>query len=65
MSLGSVLDAFEALPAFTRVVGALPGPAWALRLHERGCGIPYGVAIAGAALLIYPSTPWFAAFAAS
>lgn len=37
---------------------------WALRLHESKGGIPYGVAIAGAALWLYPSTSWFAAFAA-
>jgi prepilin peptidase CpaA len=37
---------------------------WAMRLHDRQGGIPYGVALAGAALWIYPSTPWFLAFAA-
>jgi prepilin peptidase CpaA len=36
---------------------------WAMRLHDRKGGIPYGVALAGAALWIYPSTPWFVAFA--
>jgi prepilin peptidase CpaA len=36
---------------------------WAMRLHDRQGGIPYGVALAGAALWIYPSTPWFLAFA--
>ena len=63
--LGGVLAV--AILAYRQFVpmGALPGPAWALRLHERGRGIPYGVAISGAAMLIYPSTPWFAAFAAS
>jgi len=63
--LGGVLAV--AILAYRQLVpiGALPGPAWALRLHEKGRGIPYGVAIAGAALLIYPATPWFAAFAAS
>ncbi len=34
--------------------------AWAVRLHDRRCGIPYGVALAAGALLIYPSTSWFA-----
>jgi len=41
---------------------ALPG--WALRLHENGSGIPYGIAIAAAALAIYPSTVWFQHIAA-
>jgi prepilin peptidase CpaA len=48
---------------------ALPLPAFALgwdwmtRLHDRKSGVPYGIALAGAALLIYPeSAPWNAAF---
>lgn len=44
-------------------LAALPGPDWALRLHRSGSGIPYGLAISGAALWIYPVTPWFSAFA--
>lgn len=39
------------------------GQEWAMRLHDRRGGIPYGIALAGAALWIYPSTPWFAALA--
>lgn len=42
--------------------GAMNLPGWALRLHKQGGGIPYGVAIAAAALVVYPATPWFAAF---
>ena len=37
-------------------------PEWARKLHEKGGGIPYGLAIAGGGLLIYPQTPWFIAF---
>ncbi len=40
----------------------LMGQEWALRLHDRQGGIPYGIALAGAALWIYPSTYWFTAF---
>lgn len=36
---------------------------WAMRLHDRQGGIPYGMALAGAALWIYPSTVWFTALA--
>ncbi len=36
---------------------------WAMRLHEADGGIPYGVALAVAGLLVYPSTAWFAALA--
>lgn len=58
--LGGVLAlailAFRAYP-----VAALPVPNWAVRLHKSGGGIPYGIAIAGAGLLIYPDTFWFLA----
>jgi prepilin peptidase CpaA len=40
----------------------LPLPGWAKNLHAKESGIPYGVAIAGGALLVYPTTPWFLAF---
>jgi prepilin peptidase CpaA len=36
----------------------LAGQAWAERLHRMDTGIPYGIALALAALLIYPDTPW-------
>jgi prepilin peptidase CpaA len=31
---------------------------WILRLHETGAGIPYGIALAAAALAVYPKTGW-------
>lgn len=34
-------------------------PEWAIRLHARGTGIPYGIAIAASALMVYPKTQWF------
>ena len=40
-------------------LAALPIPDWAARLHKAGGGIPYGIAIAGGALLVYPHTYWF------
>ena len=43
-------------------VSALPLPGWAARLHTKGEGMPYGVAIAAGALVVYPATSWFAAF---
>lgn len=36
------------------------GEAWALRLHKTDAGIPYGLALAAGALLVYPQTVWFA-----
>ena len=41
----------------------LLGEAWALRLHRHDTGIPYGLALAAGALLVYPHTVWFAAVA--
>jgi prepilin peptidase CpaA len=34
------------------------GQPWAERLHRMDTGIPYGIALATAALLIYPQTSW-------
>jgi prepilin peptidase CpaA len=43
----------------------LPAPLarreWIDRLHQRGGGVPYGIALAAAALLVYPHTEWMAA----
>jgi prepilin peptidase CpaA len=44
----------------------LPAPLarqpWILRLHETGGGVPYGIALAAAALAVYPKTGWMPAF---
>jgi prepilin peptidase CpaA len=44
----------------------LPDPLarqkWILRLHESGAGVPYGIALAAAALTVYPKTGWMPAF---
>jgi prepilin peptidase CpaA len=37
---------------------ALGSQAWLLRLHDKETGIPYGIALAVGALLIYPQTEW-------
>jgi prepilin peptidase CpaA len=39
----------------------LAGHAWAQRLHQKNAGVPYGIALAGAALCIYPDTVWMRA----
>jgi prepilin peptidase CpaA len=31
---------------------------WVQRLHDRDSGVPYGIALAAAALAVYPQTPW-------
>lgn len=45
---------YRALPLPAMLVGR----AWAERLHEPNGGVPYGIALAAAAMIIYPSTPW-------
>jgi prepilin peptidase CpaA len=42
----------------------LVGREWAERLHRDGAGVPYGIALAAAALLVYPQTEWMTALAA-
>ncbi len=36
-------------------------PDWLTKLHGKGNGVPYGLAISAAALILYPDTRWFAA----
>jgi prepilin peptidase CpaA len=59
--LGGVLTL--ALIHFRKI--ALPSPVaaygWVARLHEPEGGIPYGIALAAAALIIYPYTTWMLA----
>lgn len=46
------------------IIRRWPLPAWALsrswiaRLHDPKTGVPYGVALGAAALLVYPNTVW-------
>jgi prepilin peptidase CpaA len=46
----------------------LPAPLarhqWIMRLHEKGGGVPYGIALAAAALVVYPKTGWMSAIIA-
>jgi prepilin peptidase CpaA len=34
---------------------------WLLKLHAKDSGIPYGIALAIGALMIYPETDWIKA----
>ena len=40
---------------------ALAGQPWLMRLHAKESGIPYGIALAIGALMIYPETEWIKA----
>lgn len=41
----------------------LTGQPWAERLHRKDSGVPYGIALAAAALAVYPDTVWMRALA--
>lgn len=49
-----VLLQYRAIPLPTLLVGR----TWAERLHEPKGGVPYGIALAVAAMVVYPNTPW-------
>jgi prepilin peptidase CpaA len=36
----------------------LTGQAWLLRLHDKQSRVPYGIALAFGALMVYPETDW-------
>ena len=57
-ALTLLLIQFRALP----MPRPLVGHEWAERLHSKGGGVPYGIALAAAALLVYPHTEWMMAF---
>jgi prepilin peptidase CpaA len=56
--LGGVLTLaiirFRALP----LPDVLARQGWIARLHQENAGVPYGIALAAAALAIYPYTTW-------
>jgi prepilin peptidase CpaA len=59
--LGGVLT-FAILEFRRRALpSALGAQPWLQRLHEPGGGVPYGIALAAAALIVYPSTAWMMA----
>ena len=47
----------------TPLPALLAGQSWAERLHRKDAGVPYGIALAAAALAVYPDTPWMKAIA--
>lgn len=60
--LSLTILAYRQSPTGTMLAAYLPG--WAERLHTKGGGIPYGIAIAAGALVVFPSTNLFALLAA-
>jgi prepilin peptidase CpaA len=55
-ALALVILLFRMIPLPAR----LESGGWIARLHARGGGMPYGVAMAAAALIVFPATHWMA-----
>lgn len=55
LTLGLLWVRTQPLPAL------LAGQGWVLRLHHEKTGIPYGIALATAALTVFPQTFWLTA----
>jgi prepilin peptidase CpaA len=56
-ALTLLLLQFRKLP----LPGALARQEWIQRLHDQAGGVPYGIALAAAALCVYPQTDWMSA----
>jgi prepilin peptidase CpaA len=59
-ALTLLLIQFRMLP-LPQVLARQP---WLQRLHQKDGGVPYGIALAAAALCVYPDTPWMTAISA-
>jgi len=62
--LGAVLTVAIVLARGLPLPATLIRSDWAMRLHSSKSGIPYGIALACAGLIIYPTTVWMATFGA-
>ena len=60
---GGLLTLAVLLIRFVHLPGFLIRQEWIARLHNANHGIPYGIALAAAGLLIYPQTGWVGAIA--
>jgi prepilin peptidase CpaA len=56
--LGGALTLLILLFRTVPLPAVLVGSEWAERLHQRDAGIPYGIALAAAALIVYPQSEW-------
>jgi prepilin peptidase CpaA len=62
--LGGALTLLIVLFRTMPLPAALAGSEWAERLHRHDAGIPYGIALAAAALIVYPHSEWMVRLAA-
>jgi prepilin peptidase CpaA len=58
--LGGVLTLFILFGRRIPLPAGLVRQEWLARLHDAGTGVPYGLALSAAALLVYPETFWMA-----
>jgi prepilin peptidase CpaA len=56
--LGGLLTLLIIRFRVTPLPAMLAGQAWVARLHRSDAGVPYGIALAAAALIVYPDTIW-------
>jgi prepilin peptidase CpaA len=61
--LGGALTLLILLFRTRPVPGLLAGLEWVERLHRHDAGIPYGIALAAAALIVYSHSEWMARLA--
>ena len=59
--LGGVLTLSVVAFRYFQLAPQISGVPWIERLHNKKNGVPYGIAIAGAALIIFPQTIWVSA----
>ena len=59
--LGGVLTLLLLQFRLMPLPGLLAGQVWAQRLHRKDGAVPYGVALAAAALVVYPESLWMKA----
>jgi len=55
---GGVLTLLLLQFRFLPLPGRLASQEWLQRLHRKNGGVPYGIALAAAALVVYPQTQW-------
>lgn len=58
--IGGLLTLFILYMRHLPLPSALNDQGWLLKLHDKKEGVPYGIALAAAGLLIYPYTPFMA-----
>jgi prepilin peptidase CpaA len=59
--LGGVLTLALVMARTAPLPAMLLRQGWILRLHHAKTGVPYGIALAAAGLMVYPETPWMLA----